>query len=223
MDNRYLVAGGVGAAVVAVVVAAFLFLMPKEATIDAGGGDATVAGALALKDHDIGMGDPNAPIKLIEYASAGCGACAAFHIQVMPKIKEEWIDKGHVYYVLRDFPLDFVAAGASMIARCLPRDGFYPFMDILFRNQTEWHKQEGAIDALATLARRAGLSRSQVESCLKDQTVLKQINASRDEASNTLGVEATPTLFVNGEKVAGAAAYAEFDARFKAALESANK
>ncbi len=222
MDNRYLVAGGVGAAVVAVVAAAFFFLMPKEAKI-AVEGNAAIDQALALKDHDIGIGDPNAPVKLIEYASAGCGHCAAFAIETLPKIKADWIDKGQVYYVLRDFPLDNVATGASMIARCLPREGFYPFMEVLFRSQPEWHKNEGAIDALATLARRAGLSRAQVESCLKDEKVLKQIQDSRDEASKVLAVNSTPTMFVNGEMVAGAAAYADFEAKFKAALEKSGK
>jgi len=208
VDNRYLVAGGVGAAVVAVVAAAFFFLMPKEATIEASA-NPEVEKALALKETDIGMGDPNAPIKLIEYASTGCGHCAAFAIETMPKIKAEWIDKGQVYYVLRDYPLDNVAAGASMIARCLPREGFYPFMEVLFRSQPEWHKQEGAIDALATLARRAGLSRAQVESCLKDEKVLKQIQDSLNEAKNVLAVNSTPTMFINGEVVQGAAAYAD--------------
>lgn len=222
MDNRYLVAGGVGAAVVAVVAAAFFFLMPKEATI-AKSGNPDVEKALALKETDIGLGDPNAPIKLIEYASAGCGHCAAFAIETMPKIKADWIDKGQVYYVLRDYPLDNVAAGASMIARCLPREGFYPFMEVLFRSQPEWHKQEGAIDALATLARRAGLSRAQVESCLKDQKVLKQIQDSLDEAKNVLSVISTPTMFINGEVIQGAAAYSDFEAKFKAALEKAGK
>jgi len=222
VDNRYLVAGGVGAAVVAVVAAAFFFLMPKEATIEASA-NPEVEKALALKETDIGMGDPNAPIKLIEYASTGCGHCAAFAIETMPKIKAEWIDKGQVYYVLRDYPLDNVAAGASMIARCLPREGFYPFMEVLFRSQPEWHKQEGAIDALATLARRAGLSRAQVESCLKDEKVLKQIQDSLDEAKKVLAVNSTPTMFINGEVVQGAAAYADFEAKFKAALEKQKK
>lgn len=222
MDNRYLVAGGVGAAVVAAVVAAFFFLMPKEATL-AVSGNPEIEKALALKEHDIGIGDPNAPVKLIEYASAGCGHCAAFAIETLPKIKADWIDKGQVYYVLRDYPLDNVAAGASMVARCLPREGFYPFMEVLFRNQPEWHKNEGAIDAIAGLARRAGLSRAQVESCLKDQKVLKQIQDSLDEASKVLAVSSTPTMFVNGKIVTGAAAYADFEAEFKAALEKSGK
>lgn len=222
MENRYLVAGGLGAAVVAVLVAAFLFLMPTEATIAIEGNPAVKA-ALAPKDHDNGIGDPNAPVKLIEYASAGCGHCAVFAIETMPKIKADYIDKGIVYYVLRDYPLDNPAAAASMVARCLPREGFYPFMDILFANQADWHTNDAPIDKIAAIARKAGLSRAQVDACLKDEKILKQINDSRNEATTVLTVASTPTMFINGEKVEGAAAYADFEAKFKAALEAQKK
>ncbi len=222
MDNRYLVAGGVGAAVVAVVVAAFFFLMPKDAKIAAEGNPA-VQQALAPKESDIGIGDQNAPVKMIEYASSGCGHCAAFAIETMPKIKADYIDKGLVYYVLRDYPLDNVAAAASMVARCLPREGFYPFMDILFASQGDWHKQDGAIDAIAGIARKAGLSRAQVDACLKDEKLLKQINDSRNEATTVLTVASTPTMFINGDKIEGAAAYPDIEAKFKAALDAQKK
>ena len=220
MDNRYLAAGGIGALVVAVVAAAFFFLTPQAAQTQGAG---AASGLLAAQDGDIGMGDPNAPIKFVEYASAGCSHCAAFHIQVMPEIKTNWIDTGKVYYVLRDYPLDPIAAGASLIARCVPDDKFYAFMDILFRNQPLWHGP-GVADpkeALIELSRRAGLSREQVESCLKDQATLQSINKSRDDALSQLQVNSTPTMFINGEKIAGAAAYSEFDAKFKALTPAA--
>lgn len=220
MDNRYLVAGGIGALVVAAVVAAFIFLMPKAAQTDAGGGgDPAFAAALALKPTDIGLGDPNAPIKFIEYASTGCGHCAAFAIEVMPEIEKNWVKTGKVYYVLRDYPLDGVSASASMIARCLPKERFYPFMDILFRNQPFWHTNErDPKEALVELSRRAGLSREQVESCLKDQAALDRITQSREEAVNVLKVDSTPTMFINGERIVGAATYGEFESKFKALL-----
>lgn len=217
MDNRYLVAGGVGALVVAVVAAAFFFLMPQATTV-ADGADPSFQTAIAIQPEDIGMGDPNAPIKLVEYASAGCGHCAAFHVNTMPEIKKNWVDAGKVYYVLRDFPLDDLAAGASMIARCLPKEGFYPFMDILFRNQAFWHGPgvQNPLEALTELSRRAGLSREKVESCLNDKATLARIQKSRDDAQKFLKVNSTPTMFINGERVQGAAAYSEFDAKFKA-------
>lgn len=219
MDNRYLVAGGVGALVVAVAALVYFLVLGKgELALDGGGANPEAAAVLALTEHDIGIGDPNAPIKLIEYASAGCGHCAAFTIETLPQIEKEWIDKGQVYYVLRDFPLDNVAAVASMIARCLPKERFYPFMDVLFRNQAVWHSQQTADpkEALIELARRAGLSREQVESCLKDQAALGRIQKSRDDAANILKVKSTPTMFINGEVIEGAAAYSEFEAKFKA-------
>ncbi|BCW90187.1 hypothetical protein sos41_33550 [Alphaproteobacteria bacterium SO-S41] len=217
MDNRYLAAGGVGALMVAVVAAAFFFLTPQAAQTQEVGASETKDQVLALTEHDIGIGNPEAPIKLIEYASSGCGHCAAFSIETLPKIKTEWIDKGIVYYVLRDFPLDNVAAAASVIARCLPKERFYPFMDILFTNQAVWHSPQTADpkEALIELSRRAGLSREDVESCLKDQAALDRIQKSRDDASNILKVNSTPTMFINGDVIEGAAAYAEFEAKFK--------
>jgi protein-disulfide isomerase len=215
VDNRYLAAGGVGVLVIAAVAAALFFLMPKTAeTLGTGGGDRE--SVLAISPDEPGIGDPNAPIKFIEYASASCPHCAAFHVQIVPEIKKNWIDKGLVYYVLRDYPLDNIAAAAHMIARCLPKERFYPFLDVLFANQQFWHSQ-GVADpkeALIELSRRAGLSREQVESCLKDQGLLGRIQKSRDDAEKVLGVNATPTMFINGEKM-GAAAYNDFDAKFK--------
>ncbi|MFO1236718.1 MAG: thioredoxin domain-containing protein [Alphaproteobacteria bacterium] len=222
MENRYLAAGGIGAVLVALVAAALWLLVPQAAKTQEAAGAADVRAVLALTPDDIGMGDPNAPIKLIEYASSGCGHCAAFHIETIPSIKKEWIDKGLVYYVLRDFPLDGVAAAASLIARCLPRERFYPFMDLLFRNQPAWHSAEVADFrvALAALAGQAGLSPEAVESCLKDEAALARMQKGRDLAETILKVNSTPTSFINGEIVEGAAAYSEFDAKFKALLSA---
>ena len=183
---------------------------------------ATIAEALAPKPDDIGLGDPNAPIRMVEYASSGCVHCAHMAKETIPKVKENYIDKGLVYYVLRDFPLDGVAAAASLIARCLPRERFYPFMDLLFRNQPAWHSAEVADFrvALAALAGQAGLSPEAVESCLKDEAALARMQKGRDLAETILKVNSTPTSFINGEIVEGAAAYSEFDAKFKALLSA---
>ena len=159
LENRHLAAGGIGAVLVALVAAALWLLVPQAAKTQEAAGAADVRAVLALTPDAIGMGDPNAPIKLIEYASSRCRHSEAFHIETIPSIKKEWIDKGLVYYVLRDFPLDGVAAAASLIARCLPRERFYPFMDLLFRNQPAWNRGEVADFrvALAALAGQAGL------------------------------------------------------------------
>lgn len=220
VDNRYLAAGGVGVLVIAAVAAAFFLLMPKTAQTEDMSGDAAATQVLTIGPEEAALGDPNAPIKFIEYASTSCPHCAAFAIQIMPEIEKNWIKTGKVYYVMRDFPLDNIAAAASAIARCLPKERFYPFMEVLFRNQAVWHSQNvpDPKEALIELSRRAGLSREQVESCLKDKDVAARINKSRSDAENVLKVDSVPTMFINGEKSTGAAAYSDFDAKFKALM-----
>ncbi len=222
MDNRYLLAGGVGALVVAAVAAAFLFMMPRGAQTGPAAGPPAAADEraqiLAVRPDDRVMGSADAPVTIVEYASSGCGACAAFHQHTLPRLKSTYIDTGKVRYVLREYSLDNVAAAASMVARCLPPEQFFPFMDILFASQPDWHKAEGQPDAIAAVAARAGLSRERVESCLKDEAELKRLNAVRDEASSKLQVQSTPTLFVNGEMHAGALPFEQLDEIVKSKL-----
>jgi protein-disulfide isomerase len=216
MENRYLLAGGIGALVVAAIVAAFLFMRPGAQVTSAGAPERQAA--LTVKPDDVTLGDPKAPITLIEYASSGCGACAMFHMHTLPELKKNWVDTGKVYYVFREYSLDNVALGASQIARCLPADQFFPFMDILFRNQRDWHTNEQPVDKLIAIAERNGISRATVESCLNNKAILDALNARRQEAERVLGVGQTPTLFINGVVQPGAVPYEELDAILKTKL-----
>ncbi len=161
--------------------------------------------AMAIKPADIGIGDPAAKVKIIEYASSGCPHCAHFALVDLPQIKTAFIDKGQVYYVLRDFPLDNVAAGASLIARCLPADRFYPFMDTLFQQQDVWHSPSTAdpLAELKKLAQTAGLDGPAVDACLKDQENFERLKAGVQEASDILDINSTPTIFIDGVKTEG--------------------
>lgn len=190
---------------------------PSEAPVDP---VKAKAAALAIKPTDIGLGDPNAPVKWIEYASTGCSHCADLALKVLPALKAEYIDSGKVYYVLRDFPLDNVAAAATVIARCLPGDQFYPFMDKLFANQAVWHGPETTDPkaALLKLAAEAGLDEAGVDACLKRQDILDVIVANVTEADSVLKVASTPTSFIGDEVVLGAAPIADFKAILDKAL-----
>src|SRR5579875_3929213 len=90
---------------------------------------------LKVGKNDRILGNPNAPITIIEYASMTCPHCAHFADTVLPELKKKWIDTGKAKLVLRDFPLDGEAVHASMIARCAPPDRFYAFIDTFFANQ----------------------------------------------------------------------------------------
>ena len=87
---------------------------------------------------EMSMGPDNAPVTMIEYSSLGCPHCAAFHRDILPKIKKEYIDTGKVRLVYRDFPLGTPALAASMIARCAGRDKFFGFIEIIYRSQDQW-------------------------------------------------------------------------------------
>jgi len=189
---------------------------PPPPPVDA----AAKAAALSLKDGDIGIGDPNAPVKWIEYASSGCSHCAMLSLVVIPALKAEYLDSGKVYYVLRDFPLDNVAASATVIARCLPRDQFYPFMDKLFANQGKWHGPETTDPkaAILALAAEQGVDEAGVDVCFKRQELLDQVINGMKEAESVLQVASTPTSFIGDEVVVGAASAEDFKKTLDKAL-----
>src|SRR5438067_6939922 len=93
---------------------------------------------LALTPDDRILGKPDAPVTIIEYASLTCPHCAHFTTDVLPQLKEKWIDAGKAKLVLRDFPLDEPALRAAMVARCAPAERYFPLIDTLFASQEKW-------------------------------------------------------------------------------------
>lgn len=176
------------------------------ALIVAAGLGAPPAAALDLEAAlaDRVLGDPDAPVTVLEYASYTCPHCAALHREAMPEIKKRYIETGKAKLVFRDFPLDGIAARAGMLARCLPASRFYPFVDVLFSNQDQWARASDPVEALGRLARLAGLSGSEIDACLKSEPLLDGIIKIRMEGQEKYGVEATPTLVINGKPYRGA-------------------
>ncbi len=158
---------------------------------------------LKLTDKEYAMGPADAKVVLVEYASLTCPHCAQFHTSVMPGIKEEFVDTGKIRYVYRDFPLDRLALGAAMVARCAGRDSFFGFIDTFYAAQGQWSRASNPISALGNLAKLGGMSKSKFEACLKDIEIQNGILKQRLEASNEFKVQTTPTVFVNGERYGG--------------------
>ena len=178
---------------------------------DAGASSADVQSLLSIGKDDRILGDPNAPITIIEYASMTCPHCAHFADDVLPELKKKWIDAGKVKLVLRDFPLDGEAVKASMIARCAPPDRFYAFIDTFFADQDKWVTAPDYQKALTRLAALGGMSKTEVDKCLADNKLEDRILNSRLVASKNLDVNATPTFFINGSKFAGDPTVEAFD------------
>ena len=154
----------------------------------------------ALGDRALGKDD--APVTIVEYASMTCPHCAHFHEETYPELKKRYIDTGKVRFIFREFPLDTLAAAASMLARCADQDKFFPMIETLFQRQREWAVQN-PIPPLMAIAKQAGFTEQKFNECLSDQKLLDAIEAERDRASQKLGVNSTPTIFVNGKMQRG--------------------
>ena len=176
---------------------------PKPAP---GGGE-----GLAARPDDRVLGKADAPITIIEYASLTCPHCAHFAVDVLPKLKQKWIDTGKAKLVLRDFPLDEPALRAAMIARCAPPDRFYAYVDTFFAAQDKWVMARDYREALARLVKLGGMSKDEFDNCLKNTALENKIVEGRLIASKELDVNSTPTFFINGTKFTGAPTVEEFD------------
>ena len=166
---------------------------------------------LALSKDDRILGNPEAPITIVEYASLTCPHCAHFTNDVLPELKKKWIDTGKAKLVLRDYPLDEPALRAAMIARCAPPDRYYGYVDIFFGAQEKWVTARDYRDALARLVKLGGMSREEFDNCLKNTALENKIVEGRLIASKELDVNSTPTFFINGTKFTGAPTVEEFD------------
>ncbi len=161
----------------------------------------------AIYPDDRILGAADAPVTIIEYASLTCPHCAAFHRDVLPEIKSEFIDKGQVRLVFRDFPLDRVALQASLLAQCVPGDSYFNLLDVLFRSQESWARNADPAAALKQIGRTAGLDEATLDNCLEDQAALDRIALRYKEGQDVFQVDSTPTFIVNGKKVPGGLAF----------------
>jgi protein-disulfide isomerase len=161
-----------------------------------------------MKPNPLGemvLGKADAPVTMIEYASMTCGHCAHFAKTTFPELKKRYIDTGKVRYMLREFPLDPLAAAGFMLARCAA-DGdpqkYYAMIDTLFHQQDKWVVQQ-PIPPLQAIGKQAGVGEKEFNTCLANQSMLDKIEEVRKTATDKLGVNSTPTFFINGEKMSG--------------------
>ncbi|WP_422375106.1 thioredoxin domain-containing protein [Roseibium sp.] len=150
------------------------------------------------------LGEENAPVTIVEYASMTCGHCANFHKTTWPELKKQYIETGKVRFIFREFPLDPVAAAAFMLARCAPQDKYFEIVDIMFDSQRSWAFTDNPYQSLLDFSKQIGFTQESFEECLTNQGLLDAVNAVKDRGANEFGVNSTPTFFINGEKHSGA-------------------
>ncbi len=171
---------------------------------------------------DMALGPKDAAVTIVEYASMTCPHCAAFTEQVFPKLKQAYIDTNKIRFVFREFPLDIKAAAGSMLARCIAGDDpqkYFAAIHTLFKQQESWVMGKTS-EQLLLIGKQAGLSEAEVDKCLKDQALLDKIAADQKFANEKLGVNSTPSFFINGEMIKGETSFEEFERRIKAILKT---
>ena len=161
----------------------------------------------AITADDMTLGNPKAKVVFIEYAAPMCPHCARFNADVMPKIREGYIDSGKVFYVFRVFPLAPADGVAEKLARCLPKAKYFAFMDQLFKSQQSWDPEYGLNtdqqrEGLLQQARIAGMSEDQFNACIADTKRDDVINKVASDGQTKYNISGTPTLVVNGTVVA---------------------
>jgi protein-disulfide isomerase len=168
-----------------------------------------------LENGDMVLGAANAPVTLIEYASLTCPHCAAFATQTYPQLKADYIDKGLVKYIYRDYPLDGAALRAAMVARCAGPERYFAFIDVFFAQQETWLRNARTVDQavqnLKPLARLGGMSEADFNACIANTEIETAVISQQQKGSQEFQISGTPTLIVNGKKYEGSYEFKEFD------------
>ncbi|MCI2400156.1 DsbA family protein [Aliiroseovarius subalbicans] len=152
---------------------------------------------------DIIMGDPNAPITVIEYASYTCPHCANFHTTVLKDLKTNYVDTGKVKFIHREVYFDRFGLWAGMIARCGGDMRYAGMNDLIYGNQKDWIGSGDPQEVLANLrklGRTAGMSNDEMNACLENEDMAKSMVAAYQTNAEADGINATPTLVIDGEK-----------------------
>ena len=173
------------------------------------------SGGAAADASDMTLGDPNAKVKMVEYASVTCSHCAVFNNDVFPEFKKKYIDTGKVHYTFKEFltPPAEVAAAGFLTARCAGKDKYFGVIDSLFHAQQEMFTSGDMRGSLLRVAQSAGMTEEQFNKCVADEAALKALNDRVEKAVREDKITSTPTFVMNGKKIKeGEISLAELDA-----------
>ena len=161
--------------------------------------------------EDRWLGDENAKVTVIEYASPTCPHCATFHTQIFPEFKKEFIDTGKIRFVMRPFSRSILDAVVFMVAACDdPAADYYKLTSAYFDTMRSWAVSDNAKAQMAQVAINNGFTQESFEACLTNQELFKGLEKTRNQALEEFGLDATPTFYVNGKKLAGVISVEEF-------------
>ena len=170
------------------------------------------ATVLNITEDDFVIGETNAPITIIEYASLSCSHCADFHINTLDKLKNEYVDTGMAKIVFRNFPFNYPALIGSMVLQCIPEDVRYDYMNELFQLQPNWVVRENAksTQELFKIMQSGGMTKKEFDACISNREVEEKILQKVINAQNEYNIRSTPSFLINGILVEGNKSIKEF-------------
>ena len=215
-------------AAVALGIGGYILLAPGASDVPAGvtlispaDAQETAADVDTSSIKEMTLGNSDAPVTLIEYASYTCPHCAAFHAGAYQDIKKNYIDTGKIKFVYREVYFDRYGLWASMIARCEPSK-FFGINDLIYKTQSEWTRagdQSAIVEELRKIGRLAGLNKETLDACLEDGDKARTLVAWYQQNQEADNVTGTPSFVLNGRKVSNMP-YEEFAEMLDAELGS---
>ena len=159
------------------------------------------------RPDDHAIGNPNAPVTLVEYASVSCPACAVWHNTVYPDIKKKYVDTGKVRFVFREFLASdpTIADTGFKLALCVPEERYFENISQQFKKQNqffEFARRNKLREAYVAFAKQSGLTEDEFVACVTNNDLRDQYMARMQEGVD-IGVTGTPAFVVNGQKVKG--------------------
>lgn len=145
---------------------------------------------------EMSLGRPDAPVTIIKYASMTCPYCRQFQATVFPQLKRDYIDRGKVRFILREFPIGFQSGNATIALRCTKPQNYFALYDRLMARQPAWVSMEVRSEPILAAAGNLGPTRAEFDACKQNQTMISALNAIK-ERGRTLGVVGTPNFFIN--------------------------
>lgn len=189
-------------ALVVLAIALVVILRPSGQSDDL---STTASQKVSVFKDDHTLGDPKAPITIVEYAAPMCPVCARFALDDFPQFKREFIDTGRVFFIFRVFPLGAPDGAVEGIARCLPKERYFPYIEMMFREQPQWDPDGYQIPdvgaAIVHLALSEGLSADRAKQCMSDPAQQERINQIAQDAQLRYQLEGTPTFVMDGQVV----------------------
>ena len=168
--------------------------------------------ALDITEKDFVIGNEDAKITIIEYASLSCSHCADFHVNTLETLKKEYIDTGKVKMVFRDYPFNYPALLGSMVLKCIPENYRYDYMNALFKLQPDWvnKKNKKTIQELYKIMQSGGMTKDEYDACIYNTELENEILKGVMEAQNQFNIKSTPSFIINGKLIEGNKSIKEF-------------